>query len=161
MNNKYFTPQIEDIRVGYELERAIVRLKPNHTSNNDTFIEGWYNTTILPLDFSLGWLNFIEKKLIRVPFLTREQIENEGWEYKETITYHDMVTKENLPDADKLIFTNRYLQKLGWKKGDNYIEIYSDYNDEGYYDSSNITNLFLGECPSINELRTICKLLKI
>jgi hypothetical protein len=149
MENKYSIPNYKDFKIGEEFIFSYRK-----TDNLfDALLSGEYWN--IPIIENIDIFNYI-----RIPHLTKEQIENEGWIYKETITYSD--TKENLPDADKLIFAkDDRLTKLTWKKKDNFIQIYIDLNDEGCYELFNTTDLFLGECPSINELRYICKLLKI
>ena len=65
MENKYFTPNIEDIRVGYECERDF---------SDTTEIEEWRNTVIEQDHFKSFYIEDI-----RTPYLTKEQIEAEGW----------------------------------------------------------------------------------
>jgi hypothetical protein len=136
-DNKYFVPSIEDFRIGYEFEFQGIP-------------KGWHKM-IFSEENSLKNMKYNIEKLkdaVRVPYLTKEQIENEGWKYKET--------------SNRLTFIRKIsLKVLSWKKEDNDINIYIDLNDEGFYDSSNIVDLFSGECKSINEFRYICKLLKI
>lgn len=71
MNNKYFTPDIEDIHVGYEGEVSYLHedkftpFKLRHAEETSDFLTGYYN------------------RKVRTPFLTKEQIEKEGWEFQE------------------------------------------------------------------------------
>lgn len=118
MENKYFVPQIEDFRIGYEYEFQGIP-------------KGWHKM-IFSEENSLKTMKFnIEnlKDTIRVPFLTKEQIEKEGY------------TVEDLNN-------DKYIK---YKNDVNELHIH-DYNGDTFY---------LGNCPSINEFRYICKLLKI
>ena len=65
MENKYYTPDLEDLFVGYEYE----------VLNTEDVWES------KKLQFSFGWLELPENfnKDIRTQYLTKEQIENEGF----------------------------------------------------------------------------------
>src|SRR6187431_2955175 len=70
---KYFTPSIEDIRVGYECELLIFNWKKDKGE--------WIPTVLEITNFdheSEAWA--LSLNIIRVPYLTKEQIEAEGWE---------------------------------------------------------------------------------
>lgn len=136
-DEKYYEPSIEDFRVGYEFEM------------NDTW-GGWKKMIITeellknPLvslgsgnDRSPWWWK------TRVPFLTKEQIEAEGWQ-DITLSYQ----KDQLFVGEK--FTSDYY-RLSYHLSTHMLLI-TDCNDDGY---------FSGECKSVNELRYILKLLKI
>lgn len=73
----------------------------------------------------------------RVSYLIKEQIENEGWK-----------------ESDKI--------KNFFRKGNYKLEIYDNYRiiirKDGWYEENTI---YKGKCLSINEFRTICKLLGI
>jgi hypothetical protein len=125
--SKYFTPDIEDIRVGYECEFAgwMEGHKPS-------FTVGQGNITSVLRDI----------KVLRVPYLTPEQIEAEGWiphwSFKDTV-------------FDKGRYRISLLDKVKriWWISEKDIE----------YGYSN--RIYAGLIPSINEFRTINKLLKI
>jgi hypothetical protein len=134
-SNKYFIPDIEDIRVGYEYERAIIRLLPPQPSTN-IYIEGWYNAIVLDIDLSLEWREWIKMGFIRIPYLTKEQVEAEGWK---------CITKRGDPCFTKDNF------ELVLCTEDHTINLGEDRNYPFYY----------GECKDINTFRWICKLLKI
>lgn len=69
--SKYFTPDIEDIRVGYVCEV------------NYHYPEVvWEESTVSDNFHFQNWTSRIADKAIRVPYLTKEQIEAEGWIYK-------------------------------------------------------------------------------
>ena len=137
--DKYYTPDIEDIRVGYECE-VNVGLIPG-------FRDGW-NKGILNQQNISYYLKFgSAKSMFRVSYLAKEQIEAEGWKLvDETIK----TIPENYPF---LVFVkdNYVLSFVREKKR---IEIQKRNEDLQWY-------IFQGECPSINEFRYICKLLNI
>lgn len=135
---QYFTPSIEDIRVGYKCEI-------------------WWNENMLPEnkwcevkaltgdteDFDIyDFTSRIEKNEIRVPYLTKEQIEKEGWE----------------PERSK--------PARLWKKGEygliygNPLVIFQLSDRDPSWQPREYT-LFRGTCKDINTFRYICKLLRI
>jgi hypothetical protein len=93
--NKYFTPDIEDIHIGYECEYhgmttgGLYFFNENNTKDEkisiEPFIEVWY-----PIKCSLDpWdkrkpeeiIELLKNNQIRTPYLTKEQIETEGWKF--------------------------------------------------------------------------------
>ena len=139
---KHFIPEISDLFVGYECEII------NYASNNynkDKSTCKW-NKFVLKkehlfssydgssfLETCVSCLNFGE---LRVPFLTKEQIENEDWEFTEQIG-NTMFFKKK--DFEFTFNTDR-------------IEI----NNVGEYDLG-----YWGKCKDINTFKYICKLLEI
>lgn len=116
-NKQYFTPDITDIRIGYEFEfQGLSR--------------GWHKMVFSENDNLKTFKhNLTLEDCVRTPYLTVEQIENEKMRQKFINKgYH----------IDFIISTHT-------------IEIL-DNNNKCYFN---------GECPSINEFRYICKLLKI
>ncbi len=71
INHLYFTPSIEDIRVGYECEIDWAGMAGGREN---------YLKQILKLNELSGMNEFFIKAAVRVPYLTKEQIEAEGWE---------------------------------------------------------------------------------
>ena len=73
MVNKYYTPDVTDIRIGYELEFLTNDLTKKYTS------------VIFDSKFAVGFnsVDFLEHSLkhnaIRTKYLTKEDIEKEGW----------------------------------------------------------------------------------
>jgi hypothetical protein len=138
---KYFTPELEDLHLGYECE----------FSESEEFE---FELTNLDADE----LNFLTKHLyergeleglpdyIRVPYLTKEQIESEGWVFSKEIN-------------DGYIFNN--LEKnymMGYNVNTKEITILTrDPSHKHYYAQSS----FKGNCKCINEFRKIIKLLGI
>lgn len=141
-DDKYFTPSIEDIRVGYEYEY----FDPYATIKGDS---EWqvrkFNGKEIQIASEAGgdWI----KNNYRVPYLTKEQIEAEGWEtareypaahFKKDIDengYYSITLNEN----NQIVITKAFIDGWAWK----WSPFYS------------------GECKDINTFRYICKLLNI
>lgn len=132
IDNQYFTPDIEDIRVGYECE-TLVYPYPN-----------WVNTKIEQGDD----LNYIQDGSwkVRVPYLTKEQIEAEGWIHFQNSTFKGKY--EPMYDMEF------------WMKG---VSMYYrwDINRMQITTNAGLRTWFHGECKDINTFRYICKLLNI
>tara|TARA_R110000868_G_scaffold14426_4_gene67227 strand:+ start:34535 stop:34927 length:393 start_codon:yes stop_codon:yes gene_type:complete len=130
MENKYFTPDIEDIHVGYECEILKEAWEPFKFNVED----------IIPVFAMVNSKTIVSDK-IRVSYLTKEQIEAEGWEQR---------GKGNVGGVVYGYYNKNDSSICAW--GDSTkIEIQER---EG-----NI--LFYGECKDINTFRKICKLLAI
>jgi len=74
---------------------------------------------------------------IKVPYLTKEQIEAEGW----------ISNGKDIPTLKKGVYTI-------WFSSYKFLGIFEEQCSESI-------PLYTGECKSINEFRYICKLLKI
>lgn len=135
--NNYYTPDIEDIRVGYECE-----------INKSLFAgisEGWHKFTFNEFE-QLDILNKNSLKAFRVPYLTKEQIEAEGWE---------ITSREVKKPPYKVDWINA-------KKGEHTLWINLAMHDSMYMGiSDKIYNVFRGQCKDINTFRYICKLINI
>lgn len=141
MENKYFVPDISEMHVGCEFEM------------NDTW-GGWKKLVLTeellkqPMvglgsgnERSPWYWNF------RIPYLTKEQIENQDWKFLPTTTETYLVfMREN---------TSPRLE-LAYDLNDYSLEIRRHFFEEKLK-----INLFKGECKDINTFRLICKLLKI
>lgn len=131
---KYFIPEISDLHVGYECES--LNALPEEERYWIPYVVG--ETTGTWNQFGgIRWA--VENKHLRVPYLTKEQIEKEGW-----ISYQ----------GSTLIALN---------KGDFYIW-YSEFSkilsiDQGKH--PNKRTRFIGECKDINTFRKLMKLLGI
>lgn len=141
---KYFTPTIEDIRVGYECEvyDSDDRDWAKHIVLNQPDL---CNVTGLDLE-------------LRVPYLTKEQIEKEGWVERES--YNSRIKnfeKDNYflsfyEDDRVIILMARDVTKLDWlwlHQGDNF-----------YHSQAHLFRMTF-PCKDINTFRWICKLLNI
>jgi len=130
-NDKYFVPDIEDFRIGYECEI--------NGSGLAGGMDNWVQYTTKSINNLKGLETFLAAGCLRVPYLTKEQIEAEGW--KQRVTEDDIWYLGEQRDYDLIL-----------AKKPHYIIILDNDND---------VTLFSGYCPSINEFRYICKLLKI
>lgn len=142
MKNKYFTPDMEDFHIGYECEIS-----------TPTIWKSGKFPEILELnseldEFGKDSLMKTAHAILRVPYLTKEQIEAEGW--KENVL-------NNNEKALLLFLKNGYELRM-YK---NYICRFSIL----IVGAGIIPNwdkvLFEGKCKDINTFRKICKLLEI
>lgn len=145
MDNKYFTPDIEDIRVGYELE--------SHNWSMDEMgipelnYDRWEKWVLNKADVK-HFMKYGIRGSIRVPYLTKEQIEAEGW---------------------KLDFSRHITPGIGYCKDNAELNYYHGYVTSKNKHVRTTTILiridgrdrYLGDCKSINEFRYINKLLGI
>lgn len=133
-DDRYFTPPIEDIHVGYECES--LNALPKEERYWIPYVVG--ETTGTWNQFGgIRWA--VENKHLRVPYLTKEQIEKEGWEID--FSRHVQPGFAYHKNGFQLWF-NMY---------GNWIRIEKDHNLKHFY----------GECKDINTFRYICKLLGI
>lgn len=125
--DKYYTPNIKDFYFGYECEI-------NFSDNNS-----WSEFTLFTyLDFE-GLDYYIEENRLRTPYLTKEQIINEGWRYNGSNVVDEFI----LPS----------------EKGRYKLFLCEEHLLEFYHGEHSL--LFSGYCTSINEFRYVCKLLNI
>lgn len=156
MVNQYYTPDISDIRIAYEYEQY----HPRFYTNNEGEVENrsvWYKKTISePLMYGDTLSSKINNKTIRVPYLTKEQIEVEGWfnGVGENWFY------KNLSNVVKV--NNEYFIDGKLISYEDY-ELHYNYNTHILIIGNEERNyLFQGYCFSINEFRYITnKLLNI
>lgn len=139
--NKYFTPDIEDLCIGYECEYNFAKAYTDEFN----FVKIGYKDNEGYTNELSDMIHLIDDGAaeIRVPYLTKEQIEAEGWEHDEK--YNDI----------KHFYKNEI-----------YLRLYIGYHyDEVIFHNISIFSdggiLFRGECKDINTFRKICKLLGI
>lgn len=139
MENKYYTPEIEDLRVGYECQWNDLSIWRDEILDS----YGLFATIINESNESL-----VDK--IRTKHLDKQDIESLGWKFKgKSID----IWFEKEGDFDMGSFTT-YKIIMHYGLEDHRMFIYAD--DQGTeYD------LFKGEIKSINELKYIQKLLGI
>jgi hypothetical protein len=150
MENKYFTPDIEDIHVGYECEILNNKEKWNKINMPSIFIPKCVNK----VTERNGWL---ETNKLRVSYLTKEQIEAEGWEY---------VKNTNKVDVGICHIFDKNNYMLGWFPLINKIALLvrdpsKAFDKNGILVEYNNTERYTGSCKDINTFRKICKLLEI
>jgi hypothetical protein len=125
---KYFQPEIEDIRIGYECEVNALAI--------DKIKDEWVITKIKRGSQINGAEEALRLHYLRTLYLTKEQIEKEGW--KETIS-HGVYEKDGF--------------KLGY--------LWNGECPPMIHISCLNSIKYQGECKSVNELRYITKLLHI
>lgn len=141
MENKYFTPDIEDICIGYECEindalgykvdyiKCIIDDKVLVATSDNSFEASSLSSIIDMVNDGYG--------RIKTPYLTKEQIEAEGWKIAAKDSFTPLFRKSN--------FT------LGYREEDNKLKIQT-FGENSY-------TLYYGKCKCINDLRKIIKLL--
>lgn len=143
--NKYFTPNVEDIHVGYELEilegfnwnkYIVPSTSAMYNKKKDEITPMFAEYTKI-----IHYLLY-ERDLIRVPYLTKAQIEKEGWK-----EIHD---EEYIKDDKK--------EGRWWFNNNAVTEWQSTF--EFRYGGCNHVK-FQGECKDINTFIFVCKLLNI
>lgn len=142
MENKYYTPELEDFHVGYEFEHFDTsgKLVKDHPSNKAEWkkdVCDWEWLNMICDDFEHDNENI--PNLYRVPYLTEEQIQAEGW--------------KQWPDReyifDKTINGEDY--QLNYQFDNHWCTIYG----------VGASQVFRGFIKSINELRIICKMISV
>lgn len=148
-SNKYFTPDIEDLHVGYEFEMKVF-------GEEETWLKMIFSTPDFTSVLNKVEENYSVPKVLRVPYLTKEQIEAElkhDWKFNEsTATFKNKIIKETFI-LNINIYYNFFFKKLQVKV----IEEYEEFNKLKEIEY----NLFNGECKDINTFRKIIKLLGI
>jgi hypothetical protein len=138
MENKYFVPDIEDLHVGYELETEV-----------HDFLKGFsWESVIIDVDTISSVCKSYKHIKVRVPYLTKEQLEAEGWkEYK-------------LNDNEQAF---GLYKKSGYNLRfyENNIYCFSELMVGRGMEDCWDKILYEGECKDINTFRKICKLLNI
>ena len=152
MENKYFTPDIEDISVGCEFEM------------DDTW-GGWKKLTLtkdLLAHPMIGLGSGNERSpwyhKIRVPYLTKEQIEGEGFVYRGKIST-GTIPGEPFTKIELEFIKNNILIRFDIIS--NKVMIDKADSTEENVNFYNVKTLYHGECKDINTFRKIIKLLNI
>jgi len=141
MSDQYYTPAIEDLFIGYECELYCGKfLKPidndtkriNFTPDFDwdKDAELWQRHTVMLIP---------ERARLRTPYLTREQIEAEGWRHVPMNVGRDDEGHRQRFDLDGRIL------------------LYYDFKRH-LFSIMTANNL---SCPSVNEFRKICDMIGI
>lgn len=136
----YYTPKVEELRIGYECEIRAPKYE------GQKFIVDEDQMQYAAIAIRGGFLF--------TPYLTKEQIEAEGWsEITNESFYKGMLTleKENGHTFYCAIRKNKNLLISQY--------IPSDPNE--LWSMSMKSTVYDGKCPSINEFRTICKLIGV
>lgn len=147
-DQKYYTPELSDLFVGYECEAREI--------DSPTW-EIWRDATICSSGFTMA--NAASKSVeLRTPYLTREQIEAEGFTFVMDKT--DYGTTNSLFSRDVKPTSLFPFTKIAvtLSEANHLVLISADIsNDRGRGD----VELFRGVIKSINEFRKICKMVGI
>lgn len=167
MEDKYYIPNIEDFYVGYEYEFHSMTIGGmaimDFSEDNKVFNiisqpehKVWYKESVTKNEFGLYERgldkieNLIKSNQIRTKYLDKQDIESLGWEYIGKSI--DLRFKKE-GRFERHSWTARKI-KLHYGLEDNWLFIHIEDNNDEF-------TIFEGICPSINELKTIMKLLNI
>lgn len=146
MNDKYFTPSLEDIRVGYECETWL-ELHEGAEWKKDVLQE--FAIGDILEDLKAGY------DYVRVPYLTKEQIlEDESW-IEDTTEGWDKGSLAKVKENGNLyrVFVRRDYTI--------YISQFIPAKKDCLWCTSMKSTIYDGQCKDINTFRYICKLLNI
>ena len=164
---KYFTPNVEDFHKGYEYEILELHRENYHVGFNN-IISKWIPKKWDSSQIRLNKLACkITSKEIRVPYLTKKQIENEGWALQEefsnvySIGFIKNLTYSGSNSVMFLLynFASKWLLISIQSTIDNIYSI--RYTDEKTNTNIGGNTLYAGKCKDINTLRYITKLLEV
>lgn len=146
-NPNYFTPEMKDLFDGYEFEYQI------YNEELDEYTDKWEKTKFDVRDgLGHGLVHQFYEGTIRCEYLTKEQIESEGWKYEDV--YRDGGTSIFTKGDWRLEFYATNKMTPSFKIG---VSSNLHYSNEKTRDMGS----FYGECKDINTFRYICKLLNI
>ena len=144
MINQYYTPRLEDIRIGYECEIG----KSEGPFKIQKFIvdedQVQYAAFLIRAD-----------NLIRTPYLTKEQIEAEGW-----VHTGGKLSSDSRQDFEKIVGV-RGTCELHYVPLNHKLKITQRNHVRDGSGRYSLLTIYDGYCPSINEFRTICNLLNL
>lgn len=151
MDNNHYIPDISDLFVGYECEEASTVKDPVP-----------YLCTVYEDRNGYEILN-VDTFYLRTPFLTKEQIESEGWKKRPCDRFLHLIKGEIDPEEDFTGYEYRLFMNTIDDKPFITIDKLNINFGKAVYDcyEGNCNTIFKGYCPSINEFRKICKLLDI
>lgn len=155
MKNKYFTPDIEDICIGYEYEQLVTPLSESLGKSEEEWMKCKFPD---PFTIDRILLLYERKEQLRVPYLTKEQIEAEEW------TYTGKISTRNMPcdpfNKIELEFIKDDVS-LAYDIISNILKISKVIDVTKDIEYKITTDLFYGKCKDINTFRKITKLLGI
>ena len=142
MESKYYTPELEDLKIGYICQNRLTG-------------KGWLNLEITEKDavYMSFFIKCLKEDNLRTEYLTKANIESLGWkiniEYNhfsrcgfEKDNYYLLLDTRNEIPFIKIIYKDPSKEENSWIVAPEHFQISI-------------------QCPSINELKTILKLLSI
>jgi hypothetical protein len=157
---KYYVPGIEDIKIGYQCEFTTDGLA-FEVGNTDDIITGKLGISevvfLVETLYELGMEDELSKH-VRTPYLTKEQIEKEGWEFRKTNKVRWWYEKpfEVCFGGIPMSPAHKY-----WEIQLMHDPEYAAIKISAKISDDTLSDIFEGKCPSINEFRFIQKLLQI
>ena len=147
--NNYYTPDIEDLFVGYECQKESV-----DKDGNDIWVD-------YKISFEYGWLEIPKdyNQQLRTKYLDKEDIESLGWKCFKTENFSNSYF-EDIREFYRIPTIEGHLNGFYWELLPNYkrhligIWLCNENNPSG-------NRSFAGKCLSINELKKIMKYLNI
>ncbi len=155
MENKYFTPDIEDICIGYEYEQLVTPLSESLSKSEPEWMKCKFPD---PFTIDRILLLYERKEQLRVPYLTKEQIEGEGFVYRGKIS-NGTIPGEPFTKIELEFIKNNILIRFDIIS--NKVMIDKADSTEENVNFYNVKTLYHGECKDINTFRKIIKLLGI
>ncbi len=144
MENKYYIPTPEDFRIGFEFECRPLVFGVNENEYADRYV-----VKIIQYGGEIDNIKIRQNgrgDVVRVSYLTKEQIEAEGWiGYEEQYSIF-LVFEKRIGDDEVLSLV------YGFNAHTLHIEKLT--TDGG-------SEIFNGKCRCINDFRLICKMLEI
>jgi len=160
--DSYFIPKIEDLKENYQFEYQ------EYDEELDIFKDNWIKTNFDSREGLGHDLTYqFQSENVRCEFLTKEQIESEGWALQEEFPYvHSIGLIKNLTyrGTNHTVFlyynySSKWLLITIQSVIDNIYSI--KYTTEKTDININGNTLYAGTCLDINTFRYICKLLEI
>lgn len=138
---QYYTPVIEDFRIGYECEADI-------SFYTNAFKPTWNTNTLKGVGSEI--IKYHSWGMYRTAYLTKEQIETEGWLFQ-----------KNLTPRTKVFFKGNNLVNILYNFENHRLRVAVRAKVGVHINLSGWDQIFDGQCKSINEFRTIIKLLGV
>lgn len=169
MENKYYTPSIEEFHIGFEFEWKGIGLRETDTGE-------WTKTNLSKISsiFSRAFDEFIKWNLFRVKYLDREDIESLGFKVEEN-SYQEMSADTQytatyiMKDGTTVFF--RFISFLEIDKNpdvyDGRIDMYKqnttryDWKTRCWINEPRSTHIFTGTIKNKSELKVLLKQLGI
>jgi hypothetical protein len=155
--NKYFTPDIEDIHIGYECE---ILYPHNMIEYNEKLNENLWEKHKFELRESLSEGDSMSfDYMYRTLYLTNQQLENEGWKYYQNIP--DMVVSEGYVEYYKDVEWFKVVISIS--ETSHYLDVQKVFQNVQIGDELQEfrNTIYNGHCKDINTFRKIIKLLGI
>lgn len=147
---RYFTPDIADLRVGYECE-----IQSSWGWQKGKWPDILFEDTLTGFQANDDLTKATKNTNLRVSYLTKEQIEKEGWEYKTTNKIRYWYEIESPENGGNWYGYYIYRAQLIHDPEMNYVKI------SFCFDCTEWETVFEGEVKDINTLRSVMKLLRM